>query len=82
MGYINIAATSKFVYALYSDKKLFDSGGRKSNTVLVFDWEGNPVKKYLLDKETYYITVDEKQQGMFTAVKNSEGGWSIISYTL
>lgn len=81
VGYINLSATDKYIYALYSDKKLY-SNGRKSNTVLVFDWKGNPVKKYLLDNDAYYIAVDEIRQNILVAVKNSEGGWSIICYAL
>ena len=44
-GYIDLSATSKYVYALYSDKKMYENN-RKSDTVLVFDWDGNPIKKY------------------------------------
>lgn len=82
IGYINLSATTQYVYALYSDKKVYESGNRKSNTVLVFDWNGNPVKKYILDTDAYYIAVDEAQQGIFAAVKNSESGWTIICYAL
>lgn len=81
IGYINICATDEFVYALYSDKMAFESQ-RKSNVVLVFDWNGNPVKKYMLDADAYYITADEKQRSLFAAVKNSDGGWSVRCYSL
>lgn len=81
IGYIDVSATSNYVYALYSDKKAYESG-RKSNIILVFDWKGNPVKKYILDFETYYIAVDEEYNRIFAAVKNESLGWSIISYTL
>lgn len=81
VGYINLSATTKYIYALYSDKKIYENG-RKSNLVLAFDWEGNAIRKYLLDVEAYYITVDEVGQMMFAAVKNTEGGWSIVSYAL
>lgn len=81
IGYIDISATKKYVYALYSDKKAYESG-RKSNVILVFDWEGTPVKKYILDLEVYYITVDEVRNRIFAAVKNESLGWSIISYAL
>lgn len=80
-GYINLSATAKYVYALYSDKKMNESGW-KSNVVLVFDWAGNPIKKYLLDTEAHCIAVDEARQGLFAAVGNSEGGWSIICHAL
>lgn len=81
VGYIHLSATAKYIYALYSDKNIYENG-RKSNVVLVFDWNGNAVKKYSLDTEAYYIAIDETNQTMFAAVKNAESGWSIICYTL
>lgn len=81
IGYLDISATSNYVYALYSGQKAYEDG-RKSNVVLVFDWEGNPVKKYILDTEAYYITVDELRDRLFAAVKNADDGWRIITYTL
>ena len=80
-GYIDLSATSKYVYALYSDKKMYENN-RKSDTVLVFDWDGNPIKKYSLDTDAYYIAVDSTQQSLFAAVKNSSSGWKIICYAL
>lgn len=81
IGYINLSATTQYVYALYSNKKVYEAS-RKSNIVLVFDWNGNPVKKYVLDTDAYYIAVDEVQQNIYAAVKNSESGWSIVCYSL
>ena len=52
-GYIDLSATSKYVYALYSDKKMYENN-RKSDTVLVFDWDGNPIKKYSFWKKTSF----------------------------
>lgn len=81
IGYINLCASSQYVYALFTDKKVYDSA-RKSNIVLVFDWEGNPIRKYTLDAEAYYIAVDEVQKEMFAAIKNKDSGWSIVSYDI
>ena len=80
-GYIDLSATSKYVYALYSDKEMYENN-RKSDTVLVFDWDGNPIKKYSLDTDAYYIAVGSTQQSLFAAVKNSSSGWKIICYAL
>lgn len=78
IGYVDISPTSNYVYALYSDKKVYESA-RKSNVILVFDWKGNPVKKYILNVEVYYIAVDEEQHRIFAAVKNATNGWSIVT---
>lgn len=81
VGYINLSATSKYIYALYSDKKFFEKG-RKSNVILVFDWDGNAIQKYILDTDAYYIAVDDTNQTVYAAVKNAEGGWSIVNYAI
>lgn len=81
VGYINLSATSKYIYALYSDKKLYENG-RKSNVILAFDWDGNAVKKYILDTDAYYIAVDNTDQTVYAAVKNADGGWSIVNYAI
>lgn len=81
VGYVGLSATAEYVYALYSDKNL-NKNGWKSNVVLVFDWDGNPVKKYVLDTDAHHIAVDEDRHSLFASVVNSEGGWSIICYAL
>lgn len=80
-GFIELCATPKYVYALYSDGKIFEAP-RETKIVLVFDWNGKPVKKLLLDTNAFHIAVNEKEQSLFAIVKNEEGGFSIISYAL
>lgn len=86
IGYIDIASTNDYVYALYTDKLLTDKEGnsnsKSSDLVLVYDWEGNPVKIVKLNQEVYYITVNEKQAKLYAAVINESKGWSITSYRL
>lgn len=84
MGYIDIASNHKYVYALYTDKKMIDKNGKgnsfSSDLVLVFDWNGKPISKYKLDKEAFYITVNEKTNKIYAATRNNSGGWKILSY--
>lgn len=85
IGYIDIAPTDKFVYALYADKKISeDNVGNdlSSNIILVFDWEGNPIKQYKIDREAFYIAVDGVSQKLYAAVINQNEGWSIICYSI
>lgn len=81
IGYIHLCATGRYLYALYSPEKAYESS-RKSDTVLVFDWEGNPVMRYILDIPVYYIAVDEVRGRLISAIKNADDGWSIISYIM
>jgi hypothetical protein len=80
IGYIDVAACDSFVYALYTDKKV--TGQYCSDVVLVYDWEGNPVKKYKLNREAYYIAVSETHNRLYAAIRNGDGGWNITSYKL
>jgi hypothetical protein len=86
IGYLDLATSSKYVYALYTDKHFFNNNDKENNycskTVLVFDWNGNPVKKYELKNEAYYITINEHYKTLYAAIKKSDGGWSVVYYEL
>lgn len=79
-GYIDVTSDENFVYALHSDKAI--SQKRSSDLVYVFDWKGNPSKTYKLTQEAYYITVNESGNRLYAAVKEEDGGWGIISYSI
>lgn len=85
IGYIDLCTTEKYVYALYTNKKLFTNNvgnDYNSKTVLIFDWNGNPVKKITIDQEAFYICVDEKSEKMYVAAIDSNFGWVILSYNV
>lgn len=85
IGYIDIAPTNEYVYALYTSKKIAeDTVGNdlSSNIILVFDWEGNPVKQYKIDREAFYIAVDAASEKIYAAVMNQDEGWTIVSYPI
>ena len=86
IGYIDISSGEKYIYALYTDKKMVESNGNRnhfnSNIILVFDWEGNPIKKLILEKEAYYISVNEKSNELFSAIITEDGYWNIDRYKL
>ncbi|MDR1980893.1 MAG: TolB-like 6-bladed beta-propeller domain-containing protein [Tannerellaceae bacterium] len=78
IGYIDISAGNEYVYALYTDHKVDEA--YKSNRVLVYDWSGNFVEEYRLNHDAYYITVNERLNRLFAAIRNEDGGWRITSY--
>ena len=85
IGYIDIGVTDKYVYTLYTNKKICDNNtynDLSSTTVLVFDWNGNPVKQYELSKEAYYITIDKTLQRMYAVVRKPDMGWTIVCYAI
>lgn len=85
IGYIDVACTENNVYALYSDKLLVDNGTANylcSNTLLVYDWKGNPLKTLKLNVDAYYICVNSEKNELYIATKNQEQSWCIAVYNL
>ncbi len=76
LAFLDIACTDEFVYVLYSGKNHEDYPGlliEHGETVYVFDWEGNPVKKYKLDKGITSMGLSEDQSFIYgTSMKYKE----------
>ena len=62
----DVFLSNSYVYTLYSGKKEGkDSPAVYCNIVYQFDWKGNCVNKYILDKEIICFYVDEKSKLIF-----------------
>lgn len=57
-GFLSITSSDSFIYGLYSGKKTKEEY-QKSNLVYVYDWDGNIIKKIVLDQEVSDIVVDD-----------------------
>lgn len=57
-GYLSITSSNSYLYLLYSGKRT-DEEYQNSDIVLVYDWDGNLVKKLNLDQKVSEIVVDE-----------------------
>lgn len=78
--YYSSIITENFIYLLYiTDKKEFKY---VSNTVLVFDHSGKPIRKIILDKEVYQITVYEDNYLYGLTYDNDEAPFTLYKYTL
>jgi hypothetical protein len=73
-GYTGLAVTSNYVYAIYSgiipesNKELDSFYG---NNLLVFDWDGTPLIRFVLNERISGLVVDEKD--MFAYSLNING---------
>ena len=69
--FIDVTATDDRVYMLYSGKNFKESGMRafEGGVLYVFDWEGRPLKKYLLDVPITRLCVN-KEGNMIYAFAN------------
>lgn len=82
-GFMDVTYTKDFIYALYNDKiaTTDDLQDLLSNIILVYDWNGNPVRKILLDRPCYSISIDNNKPTRLYALSilsNDE----IYQYTL
>jgi hypothetical protein len=65
-GFNNITVTQKYIYTLFNGKKTETTNAESfsSNTVLVYDWSGKPVRKLVLDQSCYQIAIDPFRPGI------------------
>ncbi len=77
MGFSDIRVTGKYIYAVFhgrsfkelqQQKELIDGG----QFIYVFDLQGNPVRKYILDRFIYGINVDEVNQVIWATDVNND----------
>ncbi len=71
MGFSDITVSEDRVYALYSGKTYNQSGKDfyTCNELLVFDWDGNLLNTYMLDKSAVGVSYDEGENVLY-AVSN------------
>jgi hypothetical protein len=55
-GFLSTSVNEQFIYMLFSGKQ--GKSVYESSKVLVFDWQGNPHKMYILDREVNQIAID------------------------
>lgn len=55
-GSMSLKATNKYIYNQLNET----SDPKIRNIIAVFDWKGNPVKKYILDCNILSVVIDEK----------------------
>lgn len=81
-GFLDVACTDKYVYALYSGRVLSDDlfTAYYGNHIFVYDWDGNPVKHYVLDKDLFMLNIDEDNGTLYGVSNDPEG--CILEYKL
>jgi hypothetical protein len=60
LGFLEISCTNDYIFALYSGRVLNDGifDAYRGNQVLVYDWDGKPVKHYQLETDLVSFDVD------------------------
>lgn len=62
-GYLDISLTDNYIYALYSGKT--DHLDITSNQIFQFDWNGKPIRKFIVDHNLIAFVVDEKDEKIY-----------------
>lgn len=81
-GYTDVTVSENFIYLLLSGRTLekYGNDAFQANRLLVFDWSGNPVRSFLLEKDTRAIAVDETDSYLYSFIDEEDP--MIIKYVL
>lgn len=84
IGCCDVSVTGDFIYILYADKTEVNEGNKSnsrcSDFILVFDWNGQPVKYYKSDIDLYQICVSDDNHAMYGVTMNPEA--ELVKFTL
>lgn len=71
--YSSLVATSSYIYALYTNKKVDHFyHGTGSTEVQIFNWNGQPISKIIIPENIIYFGVDEKHKYIYGLKGNEE----------
>jgi len=79
-GFIDLFCNDYFIYVLYSDKT-FEENYREGRHILKYDWDGNPVCRYILSEEISSFTIDKYEKNLYATRNDEEFGY-IIRYQM
>lgn len=84
IGVVSLSAGEEYIYMLYSGKtfNLFSGFSdleklKASNTILVLDWNGTPIRKVELDRDILYLAFDKDTERLYCLGINEEGEYRI-----
>ena len=82
VGFCNVECDDNYIYALYSGRTPNSHGelSHHCENILVYDWAGNPIKRYILDVPLWSRGYDSEKNCIYGIAYNPEGGF--IEYQL
>ena len=83
MAFFRPSATDDYIFTLYSGRTIdrWEMASFTPNIVLVFDWQGQVVNKFELDRDVKCIAVSEDNKSLFAFVETIDEN-QIIKYDL
>lgn len=79
MGFIDVKMSTKYCVCLYSGEKRTDPYGYGGNKILLFDWDGNPIKMYSLKNTYTNMAIDQIGNRIILLGTDSNTGDYILS---
>ena len=75
IGFCGLDCDDEYVYALYSGRTFNEHGmlSHHCENILVYDWDGNPVKHYTLDIPLFSMKFDKEKNTIYGIGYNPEG---------
>ncbi len=82
VGFCGLDCDDRYVYALYSGKTFTEHGmqNHHCNNLFVYDWDGTPIKHYVLDISLYSMNYDKERNIIYGIGFNPEG--VLVEYQL
>ncbi|MFA8432935.1 MAG: BF3164 family lipoprotein [Marinifilaceae bacterium] len=83
-GFAGVDVTEEKIYMLFSGRTYEEYKDRcqYGNFILVYDWEGNPLKAYQVDLDLKSIAVDEKLNRIYAIAVDDEYTSKLVQYSL
>lgn len=81
VGFLDVSCTQQYIYLLYSEKKFSNNRYNQGRYILKYDWSGNLITKYALDKEVSDFCVDSDNEYILCISNNNEGA-SLLRYNI
>lgn len=86
IGYLDISVTKDYVYTLFSSENLINQDDvqnpRCSQDILVYDWEGQPIKKIELPYKIFHFSINENLQEIYGTYIDGDKNWRIGFFSL
>lgn len=74
-GFLAVSSSEKYIYLLYSGRTIKDKNKNFSNTIEVYDWNGDYVKTIKLNKELSSFCISSDETYVYGVSYDDKGGY-------
>ncbi len=83
-GFSDMYVSDHYIFALYSGRTIekFPNNNYLGNSIMVFDWEGNPINWYETDKALRCFTINEERHKLYAISEDEGGEYELLEFNL